>query len=63
MQVYEDVFKSSFKEMVSGVSIVSTHSLRSGGASAGWANTRVCDRLFQRHGRWWSHGFSQEWLC
>ena len=30
MQVYEDVFKSSFKEIVSGVSLVSTHSLRSG---------------------------------
>jgi hypothetical protein len=28
-----------------------THSLHAGGSSAA-ANSGVCDRLFQRHGRW-----------
>ena len=29
------------------------HSLRAGGATAA-ANAGVSDRLFKRHGRWWS---------
>ena len=32
---------------MSDISVIGTHSLRSGGATAG-----IPDRLFQRHGRW-----------
>ena len=43
--------KSHFKDIVPDISQFSTHSLRSGGASAA-ANAGIPDRLFQRHGRW-----------
>ena len=46
-----EYFKSSFKDIVPDIAVFSTHSLRSGGASAA-ANAGVADRLFQRHGRW-----------
>ena len=46
-----DYFKKSFKDIVPDISVVSTHSLRAGGASAA-ANAGMADRLFQRHGRW-----------
>ena len=36
---------------ISDISLLSTHSLRAGGASAA-ANAGVPDRVFQRHGRW-----------
>jgi len=46
-----DCFKTSFKDIVSCISLSSTHSLRTGAATAA-ANAGVEDRLFQRHGRW-----------
>ena len=46
-----DYFKASFKDIVPDISLFSTHSLRSGGASAA-ANAGFAVRLFQRHGRW-----------
>ena len=46
-----DYFKSSFKDIVLDISLISTHSLRAGAASAA-ANASIPDRLFQRHGRW-----------
>ena len=46
-----EYFKVNFKDIVPDISLFSTHSLRSGGASAA-ANAGVPDRLFQRHGRW-----------
>ena len=46
-----EYFKVNFKDIVPDISLFSTHSLRSGGASAA-ANAGVPDRFFQRHGRW-----------
>ena len=40
-----DYFKNSFKDIVTDISLFSTHSLRAGGASAA-ANAGVEDRLF-----------------
>ena len=42
--------KEAFK-VITDVSKISLHSLRSGGASAA-ANAGIHDRLFKRHGRW-----------
>ena len=41
----------AFNDIVSDISAIGTHSLRSGGATAA-ANAGVSDRLFKRHGRW-----------
>ena len=41
----------AFKDIVSDVTTIGTHSLRSGGATAA-ANAGIPDRLFKRHGRW-----------
>ena len=41
----------AFKNIVPDVSVIGTHSLRGGGATAA-ANAGVPDRLFKRHGRW-----------
>ena len=41
----------AFKDIVPDISVVGTHSLRSGGATA-TANAGIPDRLFKRHGRW-----------
>ena len=40
----------AFKDIVPGISVLGTHSLRCGGAAA--ANAGISDRLFKRHGRW-----------
>ena len=39
------------KNIVSDITTIGTHSLRSGGATAA-ANAGIPDRLFKRHGRW-----------
>ena len=53
----------AFKDIVTDISAIGTHSLRSGGATAA-ANTGV--RLFKRHGRWASEsakdGYVQDCL-
>ena len=36
---------------MSDISVIGTHSLRSGGATAA-ADAGIPDRLFKRHGRW-----------
>ena len=41
----------AFKDIVSDITTIGTHSLRSGGATA-TANAGIPDRLFKRHGRW-----------
>ena len=41
----------AFKDIVSDISIIGSHSLRSGGEAAA-ANAGIPDRLFKRHGRW-----------
>ena len=55
----------AFKDIVPDISAISTHSLRSGGATAA-ANAGVPDRLFKRHGRWASEsakdGYVQDFL-
>ena len=43
----------AFQGIVSDITKIGTHSLRSGGASAA-ACAGVADRLFKRHGRWLS---------
>ena len=48
---FRDYFKASFKDIVPDISLFSTHSLRTGGASAA-GNAGVADKFFQRHGRW-----------
>ena len=37
----------AFQDIVSDITTIGTHSLRSGAANAG-----IPDRLFKRHGRW-----------
>ena len=44
-----EAFKDTY--IVPDISVIGTHSLRSGGATAA-ANAGVPDRLFKRHGRW-----------
>ena len=46
-----DYFKSSLTRLVPDISLLRTHSLRAGNASAA-ANAGDPDRLFQRHRRW-----------
>ena len=40
----------AFKDIVPDISVIGTHSLRSGGAAA--TNAGIPDRLFKRHGHW-----------
>ena len=48
-----ELFLAKLRELGFDASKYGLHSLRSGGASAA-ANAGVPDRLFKRHGRWWS---------
>ena len=45
---------------MSDISVIGTHSLRSGGAPA--ANAGVSDCLFKRYGRWSSDGYVKDSL-
>ena len=48
--IIREVIKEAFRELT-GVSKISIHSLRAGGATS-VANAGVLDQLFTRHGRW-----------
>ena len=41
----------AFEDIMPDISVIGTHSLRSGGATAA-ANAGIPDRLFKRHGLW-----------
>ena len=50
----------AFKDIAPDISVVGTHSLRSGGATAA-ANAGVPNRLFKLHGRWASESAKDEY--